>query len=88
MSQRWLGAKMTAVLSIQVKHVPDDVHRTIRQRSAAAGKSVQEYLLAELIEAARTPTVEELLDRAGGRAGGRAGYRAATTAIRADRDAR
>lgn len=88
MYQRQSGATMTAVPSIQVKHVPDDVHSILRQRAAAAGQSVQEYLLAELTEAARTPTVEELLDRAGGRAGGRAGFRAATKAIRADRDAR
>jgi antitoxin FitA len=76
------------VPSIQVKDVPDDVHATLRRRAAAAGQSLQEYLLARLIDDAHTPTLDEVLDRAGGRAGGRAGFEAATKAIRADRDAR
>ena len=74
--------------SIQVKDVPDDVHATLRRRAAAAGQSLQEYLLARLTEDAETPTLDELLDRAGGRAGGRAGFGAATKAVRADRDTR
>ena len=74
--------------SIQVKGVPGDVHATLRRRAAAAGQSLQEYLLARLVEDARTPTIEEVLERAGGRAGGRAGFKAAAAAIRADRDAR
>jgi antitoxin FitA len=74
--------------SIQVKDVPDDVHATLRRRAAAAGQSLQEYLLAQLVDDAHTPTVDELLDRAGGRAGGRVGFEAAAEAVRADRDAR
>ena len=76
------------VPSIQVKDVPDDVHATLRRRAAAAGQSLQEYLLARLTDAARTPTLDEVLDRAGGRAGGRAPLDAAARAVRADRDAR
>ena len=74
--------------SIQVKDVPEDVHAALRRRAAAAGKSLQEYLLDRLVEEGRTPTLEEVLDRAGGRAGGRAGYKAAAKAVRAERDAR
>lgn len=74
--------------SIQVKDVPDDVHATLRRRAAAAGMSLQEYLLGRLVEDAHTPTLEEVLDRAGGRAGGRASLRKAARAVRADRDAR
>jgi len=74
--------------SIQVKDVPGDVHATLRRRAAAVGQSLQEYLLARLIEDAHTPTLDEVLDRAGGRAGGRAGLKAAAKAVRADRDAR
>src|SRR5687768_9652973 len=59
------------VPSIQVKDVPDAVHATLRRRAAAAGMSLQEYLLALLTEDAHTPTLDEVLDRAGGRAGGR-----------------
>ena len=74
--------------SIQVKDVPEDVHATLRRRAAAAGQSLQEYLLAQLVEEAHTPTVDELLERAGGRAGGRAGFKAAVKAVRAERDSR
>jgi len=74
--------------SIQVKDVPSEVHATLRRRAAVAGQSLQEYLLARLVEEANTPTLDELFERAGGRAGGRAGFRAAATVVRADRDAR
>ncbi len=74
--------------SIQVKDVPEDVHAALRRRAAVAGQSLQEYLLARLTEEARTPTLDEVLDRAGGRAGGRAGLKAAAAAVRADRDQR
>lgn len=83
-----LALTSRAVPSIQVKDVPDDVHTTLRRRAAAAGQSLQEYLLALLVEEARSPTLDELLDRAGGRAGGRAGFEAAAQAVRADRDVR
>ncbi len=74
--------------SIQVKGVPDDVHATLRARAAKAGMSLQEYLLARLEQDASTPTLDEVLDRAGGRAGGRAPLESAVKAVRADRDAR
>jgi len=74
--------------SIQVKDVPDEVHRTLRRRASAAGKSLQEYLLAQLVERRRVRFLDELLDRASGRAGGKAGFKAAAKAVRADRDAR
>ena len=50
------------------------------------GQSLQEYLLQLLCEQARTETLEELLQRAGGRAGGNIGREAAVAAVRADRD--
>jgi len=74
--------------SIQVKDVPDDVHATLRRRAATAGQSLQEYLLGRLVEDARSPTLDELLERAGGRGGGRAGFKQAASAVRADRDGR
>lgn len=56
--------------SIQIKNVPEQTHGVLRARAAAAGQSLQEYLRARLIEEAAAPTVEEILDRAGGRTGG------------------
>lgn len=74
--------------SIQVKDVPSEVHATLRRRAAAAGMSLQEYLLSRLIAEAASPTLDELLERAGHRSGGRAGLRDTTKAVRADRGSR
>ena len=74
--------------SIQVKDVPDEVHATLRKRAAAAGQSLQEYLLAHLVAEATQPTVEEVLARAGERSGGRISFRDAARAVRAERDGR
>lgn len=71
-----------------MKDVPDEVHATLRRRAAAAGMSLQEYLLARLVEEASTPTLEEVLERAGQRTGGRVTSREAVTAVRSDRDSR
>lgn len=73
--------------SIQVKDVPPETHAVLRQRAAAAGRSLQEYLLDHLITDAATPTLDELLARAGGRAGGSAGFTKAADAVRSERDA-
>ncbi len=56
--------------SVQIKNVPSDVHAVLRRRAAAAGQSLQEYLLARLTEEARQENLDEVLARAGGRAGG------------------
>ena len=74
--------------SIQVKNVPSDVHQTLRERAVGAGQSLQEYLLHLLCEEARTPTLEEVLERAGGRTGGNIGLEAAVAAVRDERDSR
>ena len=71
--------------NIQVKNVPDDVHGALRRRAAAAGQSLQEYLLAELTRLGRTPTVAEVLERVGHRSGGRLSLRQAEYDVREDR---
>lgn len=71
--------------SVQIKNVPPNVHRVLRQRAAAAGQSLQEYLLAQLTRQAEAETVEEVLDRAGDRAGGSLGFDFATESLRDDR---
>lgn len=76
------------VATIQVKHVPDDVHRVLQRRAKAAGKSLQEYLLAELCEQARQPTLDEWLEDVGARASGRFGLDDAVAAVRSGRDRR
>jgi plasmid stability protein len=74
--------------NIQVKNVPDDVHAVLRRRAAAAGQSLQEYLLAELTRIARAPTVAEVVERVGHRSGGRLALRQAESDLREDRRAR
>lgn len=47
--------------TIQVRNIPDDVHRVYQGRAAAAGMSLQEYLRAELVRQARRQTPAELV---------------------------
>jgi antitoxin FitA len=74
--------------SVQIKDVPEQTHAILRLRAAAAHQSLQEYLLTRLIEEASEPSLDEVLDRAGGRAGGSVPLKAAVAALRADRDRR
>jgi antitoxin FitA len=74
--------------SVQIKDVPEQTHAVLRLRAAAAHQSLQEYLRARLIEEANEPTLEEVLDRAGGRSGGSVPLKTAVRALRADRDRR
>lgn len=71
--------------SIQIKDVPDDTHAVLKRRAAAARQSLQEYLLALLVQEASRPTLDEVLDRAGARAGGSVSFEAAVAALRDDR---
>ncbi|MFL6052403.1 MAG: FitA-like ribbon-helix-helix domain-containing protein [Actinoallomurus sp.] len=54
--------------NLQIRNVPDDVHRTVRARAAAAGLSVSEYLLNQITEIAHRPTPTEVFQRAARRA--------------------
>jgi plasmid stability protein len=74
--------------SVQIKGVPDETHAVLRRRAAAAHQSLQEYLLARLIDEASRPTLDEVLDRAGGRAGGFLPLKTAARAGRAERAGR
>jgi antitoxin FitA len=74
--------------SVQIKDVPEHTHAVLRRRAAAAHQSLQEYLRARLIDDASQPTLDEILDRAGGRAGGSVPLKAAVATVRADRDRR
>jgi len=56
--------------TIQVRNVPDDTHRALRTRAAAAGVSLSDYVLGELERVARRPPVADLLARARVRSGG------------------
>lgn len=45
---------------IQIRNVPEDVHRKLKARAAAKGMSLSEYLLADMTARARVSTPDEL----------------------------
>lgn len=48
---------------IQVRNVPESLHRTLKARAAMAGMSLSDYLLSEFREIADRPTLKELQQR-------------------------
>ena len=48
---------------IQLRHVPDDLHRKLKARAALEGLSLSDYLLQEVRRIADRPTVAELRQR-------------------------
>ena len=48
---------------IQIRNVPEDLHRELKVRAARAGMSLSDYLLDEVRRAAERPTVEEIRAR-------------------------
>ena len=72
---------------VQIRNVPDDLHRRLKARAALEGRSLSDFALAELCRSLERPTRAELLERV------RARERASVTepaadAVRAERDAR
>jgi antitoxin FitA len=45
---------------IQVRNVPDEVHRTLTTRAAGAGMSLSDYIKRDLVQAASKPSIEEI----------------------------
>lgn len=72
--------------AITVRDVPDTTHDELAARAARSGRSLQEYLRAELIELARRPDPEGLLARVRERKE-RTGSRLGRDRILAHRDA-
>jgi plasmid stability protein len=48
---------------VQIRDVPEDVHRVLKARAAASGASLSEYVRRILAHAAERPTPEELVSR-------------------------
>ena len=72
---------------IQVRNVPDGVHRTLKAQAALAGMSLSDFLLAEIRQVAERPSVAELRERMRRRSRVVAPVSAAE-AVRRERDAR
>ena len=79
-------ASIAGMINVQVRGVPDDVHRQLKSQAALAGQSLNEFLLARMADLARTPTVPQLAERIRGRE--RYDGPSSAAVIRAARDAR
>jgi antitoxin FitA len=48
---------------IQLRNVPEPLHRRLKARAAIAGMTLSDYLLMEIKEIAERPTLAELRER-------------------------
>lgn len=74
-------------MMIQIRNVPDVLHRRLKSRAALAGMSLSDYLLQQIREVAERPTIEELRARLARRSPVTLSVDTAD-AVRAERDSR
>ena len=48
---------------IQIRNVPDGLHRALKVRAAKAGMTLSGYLLSEIERVAERPTLAEMMER-------------------------
>ncbi|MGH8532340.1 MAG: hypothetical protein ACREV1_06300 [Gammaproteobacteria bacterium] len=72
---------------IQLRHVPEELHRTLKARAALEGLSLSDFLLKEVRRIAERPTLAELATRLARRAPV-AIRESPAKALRAERDGR
>jgi plasmid stability protein len=48
---------------VQIRNVPETLHRQLKSRAALAGMSLSDYLLSEIRQVAERPTIDELRAR-------------------------
>jgi plasmid stability protein len=53
---------------IQIRNVPDDLHRSLKERAAREGTTMSDLILDELPRLARRPSPQQLVERIGRRA--------------------
>jgi len=71
---------------IQIRNVPDTIHRELKSRAALSGMSLSDYLLNELRQVAERPTIDQLRARLDSRPSITLSL-APAEAVRAERDA-
>ena len=72
---------------VQIRNVPDALHRQLKSRAALAGMSLSDYLLGEIRRVAERPTLDELRARLERRSESTLSVEPAQ-AVRAERDRR
>lgn len=68
MSTAWPNVERMSKM-IQIRNVPDEVHRTLKVRAAAEGVSLSDYIKRDLEELAKQATIEEVFASAHARGG-------------------
>lgn len=48
---------------IQVRHVPEDIHKALKIRAIGKGLSLSDYVLRELVQIVKRPSLDDVLDR-------------------------
>jgi plasmid stability protein len=48
---------------VQIRNVPEALHRQLKSRAALAGMSLSDYLLSEIRQVVERPTIDELRAR-------------------------
>ena len=77
------------MVMIQIRDVPESVRDDLARKAAAAGQSMQAYLLGELSKLAERPSMAEIVRRAQARAkatGSTVTMDDAVAVVRAERD--
>jgi antitoxin FitA len=59
-----LDATVALMPSLQIRDIPEDVHRELKARAAKAGLSLSDYALDVLAERTKYPPIAEVLERA------------------------
>ena len=72
---------------IQIRNVPDALHRRLKARAALLGLSLSDYLLQQIREVADRPTIDEIRARLASRSSVSLSMDTAD-AVRAERDSR
>jgi pilus assembly protein TadC len=72
---------------IQIRNVPDDLHRALKIRAAREGTTLSELIMRELPRIAEKPSLEEILERIKRREPV-TGLKTTADLIREDRDSR
>lgn len=72
---------------IQLRNVPDELHRKLKARAAAQGQSLSDFLIAEIRTIAERPSAAEIRYRLQQRAPAKV-RESAARAVRAERDTR
>jgi antitoxin FitA len=74
--------------TIRIENVSYEACTVLQERAAAAGQSLQEYMLDWLEKVASRPSVDEVLDRISHRSGGHISVDDVVRQLREERDSR